>query len=563
MSIYKKLSIERKGLQEIQELPLWINTNSYQMLKDKYLFEGETLKDRYKQIAYKAASYMSDTSYWYDTFLNLLWSGWLAASTPVLANMGRDKGCAVSCSGGYVGDSVYDFYMSQVEAAMLSKNGFGTSGYLGDIRPRGSKITGIKGSASGVVPVIKDFIQMSRDISQGSQRRGAHASYIPIEHGDAEELMAFVAKNPDDANIGWNITDSFIGKLNNGDSKAVELYQKALKLKMVSGKGYFFFVDKVNRLNPDWYRDKGIEVKASNLCTEITLPSNDEWTFTCVLSSLNLSKYDEWKDTSAIFDSLVFLHCVALDFIEIGSQIKGLEKSVQFTRDNMALGLGTLGFHTYLQDHMIPFESIEAHFKNIEIFSKINEETLKASKWLAKEFGECKVTKGYGLANSHRISIAPNLSSAIICGGVSQGIEPVYKNVYVQGSAAGEMNRVNPSLLKLMRERGMYNPKEVEKIIHNNGSVQNVNWLTDEEKLVFKTAFEIDQKSIIRLASSRQRYIDQAQSINLFFSADEDEEYISEVHQLAFNDPYIKSLYYIRSEAGVQASKGTCLACEG
>jgi ribonucleoside-diphosphate reductase alpha chain len=332
---------------------------------------------------------------------------------------------------------------------------------------------------------------------------------------------------------------------------------------MVTGKGYFFFVDRVNRLSPDWYINNKIEVKASNLCTEITLPSNDEWTFTCVLSSLNLSKYDLWKDSSAIFDSLVFLHCVALDFIEIGSRIPGLEKAVQFTRDNMALGLGTLGFHTHLQDSSIPFESMEAHFKNIEIFQRIDKETLRASKWLAEVFGECKVTTGYKVANSHRISIAPNLSSAVICGGVSQGIEPVYKNAYVQGGAAGEMNRVSPSLLKIMKERDVYSPKTIDDIINNNGSVQHVSWLSDHEKLVFKTAFEIDQKAILRLASSRQRYIDQSQSINLFFSADEDEEYISEVHQLAFRDPYIKSLYYIRSESGVQASKNTCLACEG
>lgn len=563
MSIYKDLSLERKELQAIGELPDWVTTNSFQMLKEKYLREDESLLSRYYSIADTAASYMDDCPIWRNKFFEILWKGWLAASTPILANMGKEAGCPVSCSGSYIGDSVYDFYNCQTEAALLSKNGFGTSSYLGTIRPRGAPITNIKGGASGIVPVFKDFVQLSRDISQGSQRRGAWAGYIEIDHDDFYELINHVSKNPDDANIGWIIPKSFITRLETGDSEAVERYQKALKLKMITGKGYFFFVDKVNDLNPKWYKDHNIRVSASNLCTEIVLPSNEEETFTCVLSSMNLSKYDEWKETEAVFTATVFLHCVALDFIKVGSHIKGLEKAVNFTKKHMALGLGALGFHTYLQDNMIPFESLEAHLKNIEIFKLIDNQSLEASKWLAFEFGECEITTGYKVAHSHRMAVAPNLSSALICGGVSQGIEPVYKNIYIQGTSSGEMNRINPSLLKLMKAKGRDNERTINEIIHSNGSVQNVNWLDDLEKSVFKTAFEIDQKTIIRMASARQKYIDQAQSINLFFSADEDEEYISEIHQLAFKDPYIKSLYYIRSESGVMASKGECVACEG
>jgi ribonucleoside-diphosphate reductase alpha chain len=563
LSIYADLSNERKGLQESGELPNWVTTNSYQMLKEKYLEPGETLKNRFRAIAVTASRYMKTHSYWESIFFDLLWNGWLAPSTPVLANMGRDKGCPVSCSGGYIGDSVYDFYTGQLEVAMLSKNGFGTSGYLGDIRPRGAPINGIKGGASGIVPVFKDYVQVARDISQGSSRRGAWAGYVPIDHDDFQELINHISKFPDDANIGWIVSKKFIDRLDSGDKEALDRYQKALKLKMITGKGYFFFVDKVNDLNPQWYKDKGLKVLASQLCTEIALYSNEWETYTCVLSSMNLSKLDEWEDTDAIFNSTVFLQCVALNFISIGAEIKGLEKAVMFTENNMALGLGTLGFHTYLQDHSIPFESIDANYANSRIFKLMDDESLRASKWLAEEFGECKVTKGYGVANTHRLAVAPNLSSALICGGVSQGIEPVYKNAYIQGTSSGEMNRVNPSLLKIMKERGMDTPEVISDIINNNGSIQHVNWLSDHEKLVFKTAFEIDQKVIIRLASTRQRYIDQAQSINLFFSADEDESYISEVHQLAFKDPYIKSLYYIRSESGVMASKGECTSCEG
>jgi ribonucleoside-diphosphate reductase alpha chain len=564
LSIYDELGEERKQLQEEGKLPLWCSTAAWQMLKENYLSEKyPDLQSVYTRVAKHAASYTNDPVVWEGKFFDLFWKGYLAASTPVLSNMGTGIGCPVSCSGGYIKDSVYSFYDAQKEAAVLSKNGFGTSGYLGAIRPRGSKITGIKGSASGVLPVFKDFVQMSRDISQGSQRRGAWAGYIEIDHGDFHELINYISKNPDDANIGWNVSDEFIARLEAGDKDAIERYQKALKLKMITGKGYFNFIDKINRQNPQMYKDLGLTVKASNLCSEIQLFSDDEHTFSCVLSSMNASLYDEWKDTDAVFNATVFLDCVNQDLIEIGKNTLGMEKVVRFAEKSRALGLGMLGFHTYLQDHLIAFESMDAYYKNIEIFKYLNDETLRASKWMAEEFGEPEWCKGYGVRNTHRIAIAPNLSSALICGSVSQGIEPIYKNAYVQNTAAGKVDRVNPSLLKIMKEKGVWAEDTIKDIIANNGSVQQVEWLNDDEKAVFKTAFEIDQKQIIRLASSRQRYIDQAQSINLFFSADEDEAYISEVHKIAFTDPYIKSLYYIRSESGVQVSKGECIACHG
>ena len=564
VSIYDELGEERKQLQEDGKLPAWVTTVAWQMLKENYLSDKfPDLKSVYVRVASHAARYTSNQVLWENKFFDLLWNGYLAASTPVLSNMGTGIGCPVSCSGGVVGDSVYSFYDAQKEAAVLSKNGFGTSGYLGNIRPRGSRIAGIKGAASGVLPVFKDFVQMSRDISQGSQRRGAWAGYIEIDHDDFYELVNYISKNPDDANIGWNVSNKFIERLDAGDKDAIERYQKALKLKMISGKGYFEFVDKVNDQNPQMYKDRNLTVKASNLCSEIQLFSDEDHTFSCVLSSMNASLYDEWKDTDAVFDATVFLDCVNQDLIEIGKKTQGMEKVVRFAVKSRALGLGMLGFHTYLQENMIPFESMDAYYKNIEIFQHLNKETLRASQWMAKEWGEPIWCKGYGLRNTHRIAIAPNLSSALICGSVSQGIEPIYKNAYVQNTAAGKMDRVNPTLLKLMKEKDIYNDETVKNIINNNGSVQHVDWLDDHEKSVFKTAFEIDQKQIIRLASARQRYIDQAQSINLFFSADEDESYISEVHKLAFKDPYIKSLYYIRSESGVNVSKGECIACHG
>ena len=562
-SIYQELGDERKHLQSEGKLPLWVTTAAWQILKDKYTTdEYPDLYSIYKRVSITAAKHMDDSEHWQKMFFNLMWNGWLALSTPVLANMGTKRGCSVSCSGGYVGDSVYDFYDAQREVAVLSKNGFGTSSYIGDIRDRGTSISS-GGLASGVLPVLRDFVQLSRDVSQGNTRRGAWAGYVELEHGDFWEICDHLINHPDDCNVGWNVTNDFMDRLDKGDEDAVGRYQRAMKVKMVTGKGYFFFVDRVNEANPAMYKEHGLKVKASNLCTEITLHSDEFHTFTCVLSSMNLAKYDEWADTDAVQTAIVFLDCVAQDFIEQGRGIKGIEKAVRATESGRALGLGTLGFHTYLQQNMIDIESFEAHNINQNMFKIIQKQAKGASQWLAKTKGEPKWCKGYGVRNTHLLAVAPNSSSALVCGSVSQGIEPVYKNVFVQGSPAGEINRINPVLVDLMKSKDVYSDETINQIIKDNGSVQLVDWLTDEEKAVFKTSFEINQEVLVRLASARQRYICQAQSLNLFFPSDTPEAEISRVHKLAFKDKYIKSLYYLRSEAGVRGSSGECIACEG
>jgi|TARA_R110000851_G_scaffold230898_9_gene383753 ribonucleoside-diphosphate reductase alpha chain len=573
VSIYKELGRERKRLQAEGRIPEWYTTPGWQMFKEKYKTDDEPdVRSTFERIAKCASKHMVGyEDEWNEKFFNLMWNGYLAPSTPVMANMGTTRGMPVSCSGSFIGDSVLDFYDGQKESALLSKNGFGTSSYLGAIRERGTPIS-TGGTASGVVPVFKDFVQMSRDVSQGSTRRGSWAGYIPIESGDFWEMCNHIIALPDDVNVGWNVSDDFTARLDAGDEDAVARYQKALKVKMLTGKGYYFFVDKVNRLSPPMYTDRGLKVYASNLCTEITLNASsseagtgfDDVTFTCVLSSVNLSKYDEMPDPELVmFESTIFLDCVASEFIAEGKKIKGLEKAVRFTEKGRALGLGTLGWHTYLQQKNVAFESMEAHMINNSIFKQLNIASERASRWLAERYGEPEWCVGYGLRNTHRIAIAPNLSSAILCGSVSQGIEPVYKNAYVQRTSAGEVDRINPVLIKVMKEKGVFNPKTINGIIDENGSVQHVEWLDDQQKMVFRTAFEINQEVIIRLASARQRHIDQAQSINLFFSADESEEVISRIHEIAFKDPYIKSLYYIRSESGVKAASSECVACEG
>lgn len=564
--MYRELSLERKRLQAEGKLPDWIITNSWQLLKEKYISkEYPDLLSIYKRISKHAASYTDDPEIWEQKFFDIMWQGWLIPSTPVMANMGTGFGCPVSCSGGTVEDNVYDFYEKQKEVAVLSQQGYGTSNYLGNIRPRGSTISGVAGSASGVLPVFKGFVKVAQDISQGSQRRGAWAGYLEIDHADFDELVTHIMKYPDDANVGWIVSDAFIARMNAGDQDAIRRYQRAMKLRLL-GKGYFFFIDKVNRANPPMYTRRGLEVKASNLCTEITLFSGlhdgEEYTFACVLSSMNALYYDQWKDTDAVCIATVFLDCVNQDQIEIGKKKKGMERIVRFAEKSRALGLGMLGFHSYLQEKMLPFDSFEAHNLSQSMFYHLHERARDASKWMAREWGEPEWCAGLGMRNTHLIAIAPNLSSALFAGGMSQGIEPIYKNAFVQNTAGGKMFRSSPKLREIIKAHGEDVDAAMKRIVEDNGSVQNEDYLTDEEKAVFKTAFEISPEAIIRLASARQRYIDQAQSINLFFSADESEAYISKIHQMAFEDEGIKSLYYIRTTNGVKSNAASeCIAC--
>lgn len=559
---YDELSQRRKKAQSEGLYPEWYTTAGYSLFEQKYRYQSSGFKEQAQRIAKTAAKHLGKYAEEYEQkFFDLIWNGWLSCSTPVLSNMGTTRGMPVSCEGGYVEDSIDGFYSALHEQAVLSKHGFGTSVYLGDIRGRGEPIA-VGGKASGVIPVLKNFVQMSRDVSQGSNRRGAIASYLPIDHKDFWEVVEYLEHEPDDLNIGWNISDTFIARLNAGDEDAVKRFKRAMRVKMVTGRGYFFFVDKVNRKRPEAYVKNNLDVKASNLCNEITLHSSKDYSFTCVLSSLNLAKYDEWKDTDAIFTATVFLDCVASEFIERSEGIRGLEKARAFTIKGRALGLGVCGFATYLQQNMMPYESFEAHLFNSLVFAQINEQSRKASEWLAREFGEPDWCSGLGVRNTHRIAIAPTKSTALLMGGVSEGINPDPAMTYTQAGAGGEMQRINPTLLSLMKKKGVDGKKYVQEVIDARGSVQGVSWLTDEEKLVFRTAFEIDQHTVIRLASGRAKHLDQWQSLNLFFSAEDDPAYIAAVHRQAFEDEAILGLYYCYSMAGVVASRGECIACQ-
>jgi len=562
-NIYDKLSRERKALQESGNVPEWYTTGGYQLFKEKYQYETETsIRGQFERIAMTAASHLpygvkEDAE---AQFFNLLWKGWLSPSTPVLANMGTDRGLPVACSGGIIEDSIDGFYTARHETALLTKHGFGTSAYLGGIRKRGSVISA-GGKASGVVPVFKGFVQDMRDVAQGTARRGAWAGYLPITHGDFDELCDLLASEPDDVNVGWVISNEFILALNAGNVDAIRRYQKVLKTKMVTGKGYFWFVDKANDHTPDVLKNMGLKVHASNLCVEINLPADDKHTFTCVLSSMNLAKYDEWKETDAVYWATIFLDCVASEFIERAKHVQGLEKAVRFTSKSRALGLGACGFHTYLQQAGIAYESFGAHMFNLEAFKHINKESERASRYLATLLGEPEWCKGTGLRNTHRTAVAPTKSTALLMGGVSEGINPDPAMAFTQTTAGGEVERINPVLYEVMKQKGVYNKATLKTIIDNFGSVQHVDWLDEEEKKVFRTAFEINQEVVVRYASARQPFICQGQSINLFFGAEEDEKWISHIHKKAFEDPNILGLYYITTLAGVHGSR-ECESCQ-
>ena len=558
---YRVLSEERKKLQEDGLMPVHWSTGSWQLFKNKYLYQASNPKEQYQRIAATLAAHTPDPSDWKEKFFDIMWKGWLSPSTPILANTGTNRGLPVSCAGSYIPDSIDGIYKAKHETAMLTKMGFGTAGYLGDVRARGESIS-VGGTSTGVMQVIEGFQRDMEYVAQGTARRGSWAGYLPIDHGDFNEVCTYLEQHPDGNNIGWNISEEFIEKLKAGDEDAVKRYGKALKTKMVTGKGYFFFPQKAERKRPQWYVDQNLDVKAPQLCNEIMLHSSKDFTYTCVLASMNVELFDEWYGTDAVNTAIVFLDAVCQEFIERAKNIPGLEKAVAFTKNSRALGLGQCGLHSYMQKNMIAFESFDAHMVNNKIAKYIQDEAIKASEWLASIWGEPKWMKGYGRANTHLIAIAPTKSTALIMGGVSEGINPDTAMVYTQKSAGGEVDRVNPYLLKLMKEKGVFTKAHVEDVRDKMGSVQHVDWLAEEEKLVFRTAFEINQHTIIRLAAARGKFMDQWQSLNLFFAAGEDEAYINDVHKEAFLNPDILGLYYVYSMAGVQASKDECLACQ-
>jgi len=549
------------------EMPDWMNSMSYTKLLSYLRDEkGDTVtpKQRYRTIAKTAAFYMPEDlqEVWEEKFFQLIWKGWLAPSTPIMSNLGVRSAMAVSCSATYVGDSMWDIAYSDYEVAMLSKNGFGTAAFL-DVRGGYEDISG-GGKTNPTIDWVEKFYQTQKKVSQNGTRRGSCAIYLDFWQKDLLEILPML-KTHDLLHLGIVCDDSVQEALDNQDEEAMKRMMTILTWRMRKGKPYMIFIDNARRQDPECYKNLGLSSKHSNLCSEIFLHTDSDHTLSCVLSSMNGSKFDEWKDTEAVQEATVFLDCIAEDLIQRGSKIKGLERVVRSTIKGRALGLGLLGYHTYLQENNIPFDSFKARMANVQIFKHLQLETLKATKFLAELLGEPEWCKGTGRRNTHLTAIAPNTGSAFMVGAVSQGIEPFAANVFSQKLPhVGTVERINPTLIKVMKEKGIYSDDIVTQIALNNGSIQSLDVFTQEEKEVFKTAYEINQKAIIDYADHRQQFIEQGQSLNLFFSASEDEGWIKEVHKHAFSKKFLKALYYVRSQPGISADKGDeCLACEG
>lgn len=574
---YERLSHMRKQLQADGLAPEWMSTASYQLLTGQdYLDTAETPRDMYLRIAKRAAELTEfdiptyfgyDT--WFEAFFDIMWKGWLSPSTPILTNMGNSRGHPIACSGTYLGDSIVSFYEARKEIAQLTQRGYGTSWCLDPVRPRGSKISK-GGEANGIMQPASGVVQDMKDISQGT-RRGNVGQYLNPLHTDFDELCDQIIADDDGWNIGWNLTDEYNDLYRTDKDRADLIWKKMLKAKMVKGKGYFYFLDKVNRARPKMYVDRGFYVRHSNLCAEIALMSDKDHSFTCVLSSMNVAKYDEWKNTYAVQLATIFLDAVMSDMLIKAKDEPGFERIIAFTEKSRAIGLGQLGQSTYFQMQSWPFGNFQSIQFNQMLMKHLDTESLIASKLLAKEVGEPEWMIGYGERFSHRLALPPTKSTAIIQGGISEGIGPVYANVYGQDTAGGTVFRINPVLLPIMKDRGQYTEAVMERIAKAQGSVQGESWLTDHEKEVFRTAYEINQETILLMGSHRQRIMSaggggQGQSLNLYFTAEESEEEISRLHHLAYEDEHLQSLYYVHSlneESTYKVDKSTCSACEG
>lgn len=563
---------ELDELKAKNEAPEWMEIESLQTLSRGYLLPGETPRQMYTRVANAAASYYEDSARWADKFFNAMWRNWLCPASPVLSNMGTERGLPISCNSIHVDDSIDSIFHKNHELAMLSKKGAGVGIYLGDIRGRGANIKG-NGVSEGVIPWCKVYDQTTVAVSQGSTRRGASAVYLPVEHLDIEEFINIRRPTGDvnrrclNLNHGVCITDDWMKSMVAGDTHKRSLWQEILKNRVETGEPYLFFTDNANNANPDCYKDKGLSVKTSNICTEIFLHTDPDHSFVCCLSSLNLVKWEEWKDTDTVQVAVRFLDAVLAEYIKKSQGVYGLEASRASAIKGRAIGIGVLGWHTLLQTRMIAFDSFEAMALNNEIFRTMRMRAEEETKLLATELGEPEWCAGHGRRNTHLLAVAPTVSNSIISGGHSAGIEPLAANIYSQKSAKGTFIRKNPVLQKLLEAKGQNTLDIWKSINERGGSVQHLNFLSADEKLVFLTARELNQHAIVKQAAQRQRWIDQGQSINLFFASNSSPKYIHEVHLAAW-EAGLKSLYYLRAEGVIRGdlasrTKEECSACEG
>ena len=543
----------------------WLNEDSRLFLQRGYLLDGTTPEARIRAIAAHAGNILQDDTF-AERFHHYMARGYYSLSSPIWSNFGLSRGLPISCFGSYIGDSIYDIMRTTAEVGMMSKIGGGTSAYFGAIRPRGSDISN-NGKSDGSFNFSKLFDTIIDVISQGTSRKGQFAGYIDIDHGDIDEWLDIHTEgNPIQLMYyGVCISNAWLESMKAGDPEKRRVWAKVLQRKAETGIPYLFFKDNANAGRPDVYKDRNMTVYASNLCTEIMLPASDEESFVCCLSSMNLLYFDEWKHTDAPELLTQFLDAVMSEFIEKSAEIPFLDRAHRFAKRHRALGLGVLGWHSYLQANRIAFDSFAAMQKNNEIFQLLQQKTLAASQTLAAKFGEPELLQGYGRRNTTLLSIAPTKSSSFILGSVSPSVEPFKSNDHVKDLAKIKTTYKNPFLVELLKEKGIDNEKTWESILLNDGSVQHLAALNDEEKEIYKTFAEISQLAIIQQAAQRQKYIDQGQSINVMIHPDTPTRDINQLY-LTAAELGLKSIYYQHSISAAQRFNRNllnCSSCEG
>ncbi|MFY4814961.1 ribonucleoside-diphosphate reductase subunit alpha [Haloarcula sp. AONF1] len=548
--------------QQHKEPFYWLNEDSREFLSEGYLVEGVTAEERVREIAERAEEILDDDGF-ADKFYDYMSRGFYSLASPVWSNFGLDRGLPISCFGSYMEDNIESILYTQAEVGEMTKQGGGTSGYFGELRPRGSPITN-NGKSNGSYSFTELFDTIINVISQGETRRGQFAGYIDVEHDDLEEWLNIKTEGDpvQDIYYGVIIGDDWFQAMVDGDEEKRETWADIIETRINIGVPYIIFRGNMNEGKPQVYKDKDYQINASNLCTEIALPATPDESFVCCLSSMNALHYDEWKDTDAVETLTRFLDAVMEEFIQRTEGVRFMERAVRFAKRHRAIGIGVLGWHSYLQREMIPFDSMEAMEKNGAIFRTIKERSYEASRQLADEFGEPEVLEGYGRRNTTTMSVAPTKSSSVILGQVSPSIEPLKSNYFVRDGAKLKSTQKNRFLEAILKQRGRDEREVWDSIAQNDGSVQHLDCLTDEEKEVFKTFAEIPQMAIINQAAQRQKHIDQAQSLNV--SIDPSEVSVKEINQLYIEawKKGVKSLYYQHSVNAAQKFSRDILECK-
>ena len=542
----------------------WLNSHSRIFLERGYIEKDSTPEKRIRDIAENAERILKIEGF-ADKFEDYMSRGFFSLSTPVWTNFGNARGLPVSCFNSYISDTMQSILQKVAEVGMMSKLGGGTSGFFGDFRARGSSIS-VGGESSGPVHFMELFDKVAEVVSQGSARRGSFAAYLPVEHSDIEEFLQIRSEGHSIQNmsIGVTIGDDWMKKMLAGDKQKRQIWAKIIQKRFETGYPYIMFTDTVNREAPQVYKDKNFTIKSSNLCSEIELASDENNSFVCVLSSLNLLHWDEIEKTDAVETLIYFLDAVNEEFIEKTKDIPFMSTAYNFAKSQRALGMGALGWHSLLQYKMIPFESMKAKLLNASIWKIIREKADKASVELAEKFGEPELLKGYGRRNVTTLSVAPTTSSSFILGQVSPSIEPLNSNYFVKKLAKGSFTYKNPYLKKLLKDKEKDNDEVWKTILIRGGSVQHLNFLSQEEKDIFKTFGEISQKEIVIQNIQRQKYIDQSISLNLMIPSNCSAKETSELLIYGWENG-IKTFYYQRSSNPAQEltrSILTCSSCE-